>query len=213
MIYLNSIIFVCLCLCVATVSTQSSCTVAQNCTRAVLNPLSSDQYVQCVLGECACEGENNCFTFNSTATYSRDSCVLDTRCYTYTSLGVCESTARDSMTALLLQIFAGGVGAANFYIGRTDLAGGQLFLFLALFTFSCCTFCVSCCIKPALSCGNKDTYLYGWLCAGVLFLVMLIILVLLLIILLINPIWWAADMIIFATNQRTDINGCRLNQP
>ncbi|KAI6654658.1 TM2 domain-containing protein 3-like [Oopsacas minuta] len=211
MLRFNSILFVCLCLCVATVSTQSSCTVAQNCTRTTLNPINSAQYVQCVSGVCACSGMDNCFSLNSSATDSLDACVLDVRCYTYTSLGVCESTARSWLTALLLQIFVGGLGAANFYIGRDDLGGAQLFLFLAVVIFPFFLCCASCCVTAAFSCGDDN--ICGKICGSLVVLVIILLVIIVVISTFAVSIWFTVDIIIFATNQRPDLNGCTLDQP
>ena len=207
-----SILFVCLCLCVATVSSQASCSVAQNCTRTTLNPTNSDQYVQCVFGVCACEGSGNCFYLNSTAVNALDSCVLDSNCYTYTTLGVCENTARSWITALLLQIFVGGVGAANFYIGRLDLGGAQLFLFLATLIFPFFLSCASCCLSATSSVGGEDSAC-GMICGCSVLMAIIIIAIVVVVGTLSMSFWYTADIIIFATNQRTDLNGCRLFQP
>ena len=207
-----SLLFICICLCVATVSSQTNCTVAQDCTRTLLNPTNSGQYVQCVSDACACEGSRNCFFLNRTAVIALDSCVLDSNCYTYTTLGVCENTARSWVTALLLQIFVGGVGAANFYIGRLDFGGAQLFLFLATLIFPFFLCCLSCCLTAACSVGGEDSAC-GKIC-GCSILILIILLVIIIIVCTLSmSFWYTADIIIFAINQRTDLNGCRLDQP
>ena len=207
-----SLLFVCLCFCVVTVSSQTSCTVAQNCTRTTLNPINSGQYVQCISGSCVCEGSGNCFSLNVTAVTVLDSCVLDTNCYTYTALGVCENTARSWVTALLLQIFVGGVGAANFYIGRNDFGGAQLFLFLATLIFPFFLCCAGCCLTASFSCGGEDSAC-GKICGCSVLLAIILIVIIVIVCTFCMSFWYTADVIIFATNQRADLNGCRLNQP
>ena len=209
MLRLNCIILLVLA-CAAAATAQSNCFVAQNCTRTTLNPINSAQYVQCVSGVCACDGQNNCFTYNSSAAESLDACVLDTQCYIYTSLGACESTARSWLTALLLQVFIGEVGAANFYIGRDNFAGGQLFLFLVILIFPFFLCCASCGIHAAFGEGNN---ICGKLCGCSVVIAIIFLCIVIILCSFAVPIWWIADIIIFASNQRTDLNGCRLDQP
>ena len=191
---------------------SQNCSVAQDCTRTSLNPTNPTQYVQCNNGQCACGGSGNCFEMNTGASVSEDACTLDDRCFTYTNLGQCESTAREWLTAVLLQAFVGGVGAANFYIGRNDLAGGQLFLFLALLILPCCLSCASCATKAACSSGGDDNTVRT-LCGCTIIIIIIFLVIVILIATFMAPIWWIADLIIIALNQRRDLNGCMLNQP
>ena len=198
--------------CLAAARAQANCSVAQNCTRTALNPTNSAQYVQCVSKMCACDGQDNCFTYDASAPDSLDTCVLDSKCYTYTRLGVCESTARSWLTALLLQVFVGGVGAANFYIGRNDLGGGQLFLFLVILIFPFFLCCATCGVTAAFACG-EDGNICGMLCGCLVTIAIILLSIAIIISTLALSIWWTVDVIIFATNERPDLNGCRLDQP
>ena len=198
--------------CVGVANAAFNCSVAQDCTRTALNPSNSAQYVQCVSGACACDGRDNCFSYNISAAASLDACVLDSTCYSYTSLGVCESRARNWVTALLLQMFVGGVGAANFYIGRSGLGAGQLILFLIILIFPFFLCCASCGVSAAFSCGEGDNIFAKLCCCSVVLSVILLVVIIILCSLAVS-IWWTVDIIVFATNGRPDSNGCTLDQP
>ena len=190
---------------------SQNCSVAQDCTRTSLNSTNPTQYVQCNNGQCACGGSGNCFEMNTGASVSEDACTLDDRCFTYTNLGQCESTAREWLTAVLLQAFVGGVGAANFYIGRNDLAGGQLFLFLILLILPS----LFCCAGSAVTVTHSYSSGIGAPAVMVIDFLITILITFIVIVILITTFmfWWIADLIIIALNQRRDLNGCMLYQP
>ena len=196
--------FLFICSVIPVVYTQSVCNTAQNCTRTVLNLNVGDAPVQCVANQCECV--DTCFLFTNNTVSSPDTCVLDSQCYQYSlTLGQCESTARNRIRALLLQIFLGGVGAANFYIGRISFGLGQLFVFILLSILLFLLEVLRNLLERKLkSVGSNDSAKLGLLLAVV------IIIALTFILMLIVTIWWSVDIIIFATNSRVDLNGCVL---
>ena len=189
---------------ISCVLSQSYCNTHQNCTQTLLNTNATNQSVECILNRCQC---TDCFTFNDNTNSSTDTCVLNAQCYKYAfSVGRCESTARRKLTALLLQVFIGVVGAANFYIGRIDLGMGQLFLFIILIILPGVTEIFHCRLESSLK-GNSDNSKHQ-------ISLILIISILSIITIFVGSFvftWWLADVIIFATNTRTDLNGCTLS--
>ncbi|KAI6661339.1 TM2 domain-containing protein 3-like [Oopsacas minuta] len=187
-------------------SQSADCDTDQNCTSTLLNFNASNQSVKCLANRCTCE-DATCFIFNSNTSNSTDSCVLNTQCYQYSfSLGHCESTARNRLTALLLQIFIGVLGAANFYIGRIDLGIGQLFLFMVLLIFPLIGEILHCGLESSLK-SNSDSEgkKLSWVMA------IIVVLCISLFVFSIVSSWWIADVVIFAINTRTDLNGCILS--
>ena len=186
------------------VYSQSYCNTHQDCTRTLLNTNATNQSVECLLNRCQC---TDCFKFNDNTNSSSDTCVLNTQCYIYTfSVGRCESTARRKQTALLLQFFIGVVGAANFYIGRIDLGMGQLFLFIIIIFLPAITEVFHCGLERSLK-GNSDNDK-----RKISFIITISILSLVTVFVGSFVFTWRlADVIIFATNTRTDPNGCVLS--
>lgn len=114
-------------------------------------------------------------------------------CYDYfDSSGECRKGQLSRTTALLLSIFLINFGAANFYIERYELAVPQIFfgLLLCIFQFG------SCAVAAA---RKKDVNPLCIFCCSVNSILSLLFLS-----------WWIADLIIFATNNRDDGNGCPL---
>ncbi|CAI8013438.1 hypothetical protein GBAR_LOCUS8514 [Geodia barretti] len=117
----------------------------------------------------------------------------------------CQDDRPSQLTAFLLSFFLSSTGAANFYIGRDDLGGGQLFLLILMFAVSYITCYLPCCLG---CCMSKDDV------KGSIFFMALIVLETVLVVIIFVAIWawWLADLIIFATNQRDAGNGCMLRE-
>ena len=172
--------------------------------------------VNCTDGVCSC---SSCFVVNGSA------CTIR-QCWSWENGNCVDGRTLSQQTAVLLSAFLSSVGAANFYIGRNDLGAGQLVLFvflvLALFVGTAvpCGLCKNdtdktdeCAFKWCPCCRYEDSSDYeGWgiisacclICCcstGVLAIVLSALLV---------AIWWIVDLVIFATNQRLDGNGCPL---
>ena len=96
--------------------------------------------VECFSGVCRCM---ECFELGSDGR-----CTIEfPTCYFYDSGTLsCQDDRRSQLVAFLLSLFLSGVGAANFYVGQTGLAVGQLVLFLAVFLISCAFICIPCCL-------------------------------------------------------------------
>ena len=190
----------------AVCSHPAICSTAQNCTRTMLNTNVSNPPVQCLDNLCACP--DTCFLFYNDIGSSPDTCVLNAKCFEYSlTLGQCESTGRKRLTALLLQIFLGGFGAANFYIGLFALGGVQLFLFILIIILSICVEVLESLFRKKLKGGNSSQD-----ATAKFFLLLALVSVSLgtFIVSAIVGIWWVVDVIIFATNSRVDLNGCVL---
>lgn len=140
-------------------------------------------------GICYCNQSTlgDCFTLNET-----NYCV-ETRCYSYQQKeGTCRFGRRRRLVALLLSIFLINFGAANFYVERYEFAIPQIILGLALclFQFGSCAVAGTRdgeTTPPCIICCSINTFL------SLLFVA-----------------WWVADLIIFATNKRTDGSSCPL---
>ena len=198
--------FLFICSVISVVYTQSVCNTAQNCTRTVLNLNVSNASVQCLANQCQCV--DTCFSFNNDTVSSPDTCVLDSQCYQYSlTLGQCESTARKTIIALMLQIVLGFVGAANFYIGRISFGLGQLFVFI-LFSILLFLLEVMRIFSDCVDCNDCNDNVIVKL--GLVLALFIIIVPLTFILMLILIIWWGVDILIFATNSRVDLNGCIL---
>ena len=189
----------------AVCSQPAICSTAQNCTRTMLNTNVSNSPVQCLDNLCVCLGD--CFlSYNGTGS-SPDTCVLNAKCFEYSlTLGQCESTGRKRITAVALQIFLGGFGAANFYIGLFALGGVQLFLFILFFIFSICAKVLHRLFRKKIKDGSSEDETAKFFLA----LALLIVSLGTFIVSAIVSIWWIVDVIIFLTNSRVDLNGCFL---
>ena len=136
-------------------ATPPMCSVASDCypegfpnTTIVPNSL-----VECSNGICFC---GDCFTRNTTT----NMCFFQyPDCYFYDPTGgslSCVDRRRSQVVAFVLSLTLSGVGAANFYIGRDGLAGGQLFLFLFVFVCICAVICLPCCSFCILGAGKEE---------------------------------------------------------
>lgn len=119
-------------------------------------------------------------------------CILRP-CYVYERGGeLCQQGIYSRTTALLLSIFLINFGAANFYIKFYALAIPQIILGLLLlvFQFGSC----------GAACARKKTTskLCIFCCASNSAVSLAVF------------IWWLIDLILFATNNRTDGDGCPL---
>ncbi|KAL5502968.1 hypothetical protein EMCRGX_G009831 [Ephydatia muelleri] len=104
---------------------------------------------------------------------------------------------KSQRTAFLLSFFLSSVGAANFYIGRNDLGGAQIAVFLAPTILCCAMCCVVCiCCREEESGGRMILTLSHRLIGAAISLTI--------------TAWWIADLVYFGTNKRLDGNGCPL---
>lgn len=136
--------------------------------------------------ECGDVGNATCFRLSETS----NCCEIES-CYRYDlDTGDCEPTARSRTTAILLSIFFTNFGGANFYIERYDLAIPQIVLglFLLFFQFGSCA---------VASTRDDDTSVPCIVCCSLNSVLSLLFLA-----------WWIADIVILASNQRVDGNGC-----
>lgn len=138
---------------------------------------------------CQCDISNaTCFRLSETS-----NCCEVEPCYRYDlDTGECEPTTRSRTTAIVLSIFLINFGGANFYIERYDLAIPQIVLglFLLFFQFGSCAVAAT---------RDDDTSVPCIVCCSFNSVLSLLFLA-----------WWIADLVIFATDQRVDGNGCTL---
>ena len=175
--------------------------------------------VNCIDGVCSC---SSCFVVNGSA------CTIR-QCWRLENGSCVDGRTRSQRTAVLLSAFLSSVGAANFYIGRNDLGAAQLVLFvflvLAIFVGTAvpCGFHSQCnndtdktdeCVVKCCPCCRYEDYsdYEGWGVISVCCLICCCSIGVLFIVLSALPvaIWWIVDLVIFATNQRLDGNGCPL---
>lgn len=111
------------------------------------------ELVDCIEGQCVCQ---DCFMIND----STGQCRI---CSEYSYRNGSNSCGLDNrpsqLTAFLLSLFLSSTGAANFYIGRNDIGGGQLFLLILILSMSysmcCLPICLACCLAKDEVKGNN----------------------------------------------------------
>ena len=110
----------------------------------------------------------------------------------------------DWRTAFILSLLLSGTGAANFYIGRYDLAVPQLFLLLLAFVIQIILICFRLCTRNKKV--DEDGYLCVMCCAAMVLTILLFVVV------LTGITWWVVDAVLIYLNQRLDGNGCYLSK-
>eukprot|EP00731_Ephydatia_muelleri_P002390 Em0001g2390a len=164
-------------------------------------------YIKCESYNCICS--SNCFKLNG---FICDFSV----CGQYsnaTNICTTASDLKDQKTAFLLSLFLSSTGAANFYIGRNDLAISQLVMTVVMLV-PVVVFAIICCRYLFCNTGRGGGGHMGGLDAIGSVLIMMIsgvvILIITVILALITISWWIADLIVFVNNERTDGSGCPL---
>ena len=203
---------------ISVVLRQATCSNPSQCLPEEFRNISAPtDLVNCTDGVCTC---NDCFTVTGST------CTIR-QCWSFENGSCVDGRTRSQQTATLLSAFLSSVGAANFYIGRNDLGAGQLVLFVILAVIIAASI-VPCCLWyltrnrdgeatdeylaglcPACCCEDYITeegdmsfnffFFYGSINICLFVLTVLPI-----------AVWWLADLIIFATNQRLVGNGCPL---
>ncbi|KAL5517098.1 hypothetical protein EMCRGX_G002568 [Ephydatia muelleri] len=165
-------------------------------------------YIKCESNNCVCN--SNCFKLNG---FICDFSV----CGQYSNATkncITASDLKDQKTAFLLSLFLSFIGAANFYIGRYDLAIPQLVMTVVMvipvvFAIICCRCLFD--LRNSRSfksgSGSLGPFLLLLVLMGAVIFVMFVIMAL---IILITISWWIADLVMFVDNERTDGSGCPL---
>ena len=162
-------------------------------------PIPTD-LISCQSGDCVCR---QCFERNS----NNNTCRELAPCQTYNNVTLsCDDERRSQLVAMLLSLFLSEVGAANFYIARNDLAGGQFAIFLISILVLCFTSCPSC-FLCCCSDDGEDSSTIGC-CLYVLALVIGIVVAVSCAFIILA--WWIADLVIFVQNTRLDGQNCML---
>ena len=202
---------------ISAVVRQSSCSNPLQCLPEEFRNVSvPTDIVNCRNGVCSCR---SCFIVTGST------CAIR-QCWSFESGSCIDGRTRSQTTATLLSVFLFSVGAANFYIGRNDLGAIQLaiFVYCILASLYYCVLLCCCCygnlhvIPHCCGCDDWSTLPDGddpdegptaithlTLCVCCCGAIVACIAV------LVTIVWWLADLVIFATNQRLDINGCRLS--
>lgn len=118
--------------------------------------------------------DHNCICNSGFTTYPADSHIE------------CNYEQLSFVTALLLQIFLGAFGAADFYIKR--FATGSIKLLLAILT--------PCMKRGVEACGDD----WGFCCVGLPLVVGICSV----------PVWYLTDVVLYALNHYLDENGVKL---
>ena len=164
-------------------------------------PIPTD-LISCQGGSCVCR---QCFGRNS----NNNTCRELAPCQRYNTVTLsCDDERRSQLVAMLLSLFLSEVGAANFYIARNDLAGGQLAIFLMSFLVICiasCPCCFLCCCKD--DSGEKTAFGF---CLYIIAIVIGVVLALICALMMLA--WWIADLVIFVQNTRLDGQNCMLRR-
>ena len=141
----------------------------------------------------ACD-DSSCFSEGGECN-NNGTCICDKMWITSRNSTVdCNYKQKEWLTALLLQIFLGGVGAGNFYTGNIQYAVPQLLLGIVGFVLGCVSICVFCCCAR----GSAGTI------GGIITIVIIILAS------LITSCWWLADVIRYAMDVIPDGNGEKL---
>ncbi len=168
--------------------------------KAFANNTIPMKFVECRNGQCYC---SECFFLNNT----ENRCYINPPCTEYNANNAqCTDNRKKSLTAFLLTFFLVPTGAANFYIDRLEFAIPQLILGIIYICFHLVFPCIGASVVvESFKIGenvDKNTLRLGFakcsLCIPYCLLAMLFF------------SWWIADLVIFATNQRLDGNGCDL---
>ena len=141
-------------------------------------------------GVCSCNSTlpSDCFEVSGGV------CSL-TKCGEYTNTTEeCRLGRRSKTTALLLSIFLINFGAANFYVAQYAYAIPQIIIGLLL-----CVFQIGSCAATCARSDKEKTSIPCFLCCSINSVLSLTIFA-----------WWIADIVIFATDKRTDGDGCPL---
>lgn len=124
---------------------------------------------------------------------SNNTCVCKNGWITYGNNGLnCDYQQKDWLTALLLQIFLGGFGAANFYTNNIKYAIPQLLIGISGLFVPCILGCVMCCRRKGKFVGLSILITFIVLCS------------------LVTIAWWIADVVRYATNVVPDANNIPL---
>ena len=176
-----------------------TCSNQDDCLPAALrNVTVPSDLVSCEGNACICR---SCFQLQEGI------CMDQAPCWVYNSgTRACDDNRKSQLVAFLLSFFLSYVGAANFYIERGDLGGGQLAVFLVTFLFSYIAFipcCFFCCCKDSEG---------GMACGAIIYIILIIIgFILITCASLIMMAWWIADLVVFVENTRNDGMGCPLS--
>ena len=124
---------------------------------------------------------------------SNETCECDPKWATETNSEIqCNYQRKEWLAALLLQIFLGGWGAANFYTLNIQYAVPQLILGIAGLLGPCVAGCLACCSQRRMMAGMIIIYVIVGLSA------------------LATSAWWIADLVRYATDAVPDGNGYKL---
>ena len=190
-------------LCLVSLLTQRacshSCVTAQNCTPTVL--AANTVLVECIDNNCVCNDE--CFLYELYVSDVADSCLLNTLCYSYSSLNdTCSLTTKSAATGVLYALFLGYIGASNYYVGHYSIAIVQTFLFviLILISVALCVVNIRCYIRHK----NKYSSSRRWFVCTAFGVIVVVVLS------LVVFIWWIVEIYLFATNKKLDSSMCPL---
>ena len=176
------------------------------------------EIVSCNGGVCSCD---DCFTAAGSI------CAIG-QCWSFENGSCIDGRNRSKLISILLTAFLSSIGAANFYIGRYDLGVIQLAIFIfaipaivyGVILCCCCRCDLQACLHSTPHCCGCDDWstlpdgddpdegprtitivTLCCICCGVMIVFLAV---------LVTITWWLADLVIFATNQRLDGNGCPL---
>ena len=177
------------------------CEYNTECTGVPINNQSI--YVRCYEGQCICKTDDFCFQYTPDSYYP---CTILKSCNQYSRVddSCTNPNGYDWRTAFILALLLSGTGAANFYIGRYELAVPQLMLLLSVLVIQLIL------ISIRLWARKKKVDDNGFLCV---FCFLAMILTIVLIVLVLTGItWWIVDVVLIYLNQRLDTNGCHLSR-
>eukprot|EP00731_Ephydatia_muelleri_P006792 Em0003g1040a len=168
----------------------SLCSNSSDCYPAALNGTSvPTKYINCSNQKCVC---SDCFY----ATNSYKSCAYQS-CWEYDkTTQTCNDLRKDQRTAFLLSLFLSALGAANFYIEQYTMAGFQLAILVLLPPLAIALLCCAALIIDR--CIPFERWLGGTILIAFLLWVALMVL------------WWVADLLVFAENERPAGDSCPL---
>ena len=160
-------------------------------------------YVRCSDGQCVCKTDDYCFQYTPDSDYP---CTILKTCNQYSrATDSCTNpNGYDWRTAFILALLLSGTGAANFYIGRYELAVPQLFILLSALLIQFILIGIRLWARKKKV--DEDGFLCVFCCLAMVLTAVLILIV------LTGITWWIVDVVLIYQNQRLDTNGCHLTE-
>ena len=173
----------------------SPCNILEDCVNISITPDPIYGRIMCQNNTCVCNVTNGCFEISN----NTQSCVPLTCSHNSMYNDTCINNSHSVVTALVLTIFVGYTGAANYYEGNILFATLQATIFFLCIFLSY----MICCLQWTTCCGGDND---GKKC--ILIIIFIIIAFFILILSIIMCLWWTAEIFLLALGIKKDGDGC-----